>query len=792
MLLPLALGALQDAQARDHKALVLFVDGFLPGVVQAEVMPNVHRLKEEGAWSLRARCEDTTISGSGWSTFLTGVHRDKHRVPDNRFVEPGFADYPLFFRRLKEARPGTLCAIAQSWRPIERLLVSPAEPDFSFYAEYDAAKQDYFDGFSVDALCADAALLWLARPEIDCVVVMFDESDGVAHSDDNAHYDAGDPLYRRKLAEIDAHVGRLLDAIRARPGYAGEDWLVAIHADHAGARGEGHGRNLPSHREAPLILHGRGLARGEIWPPPKSPDLVASVLKHFGVEPDPAWGLDGRAVGFAPTGPDLTWFGRELLVNGDAEAERGFAPDSDVDASVYGWEDPGAVTVVRRADGGQEFRAPQAARMTQRVDLLPLRPWFRGTAPLLELRSDLEHARAGLRLLDEDGREQPSPAPPPRWAEVVVEFEPGGRADGLSLIATAPDRRALPEWRPLFDGRTLAGWTPVNVDPGTFTVRDGMIVCDGKPTGELRTERMFENFVVEFEYQHRVPGGNAGFFVWGDALPARGAPFLRAIEVQIIDGWETENWTSHGDVFAIWGATMRPDRPHPAGWERCLPSQRRASGAGEWNRFRIVAVDGRIQHWVNGRPVSGGAAISPRKGHLCLESEGGEVWYRDLRILELPSTGAKPEQTAAGDDGFLRMPLAAPARGWTPQDWKWAGEAAAPPLASVEEYEDFDLFVDLRVTGPVLDVPARPYPDSARAGLIVPPLDRFGFGADAGWRRVACSYRDGAWTRVTLDGEEIEFSVPLEASPARGRIGLIPPGPAACELANAFVRRVPR
>lgn len=792
MLLELLVLAQAAAAEPSNNALVLFFDGFLPGVLTPEVMPHVYRLKEEGAWSLRARCEDTTISGSGWSTFLTGVHRDKHGVPDNQFASPAYAAYPLFFRRLKEARPEAVCGIAHSWKPIQDLLVAPAAPDYSFFAEYALAMQDPFDAHSVDALCTDAALLMLAQPgPLDCLVVMLDESDGVGHSEGNAHYDAEDPLYRRKLAELDAQVGRLLDAVEARRATRPERWLIAIHADHAGQRGEGHGLNKPSHREAPFILHGPGIARGEIRPPPKSPDLVASVLHHLlgGSAPDPAWGLDGRAVGFAHQGPELAWFHRNLLVNGDAEAERGFSRESGVDASVYGWEDPGAVTVLRRADGTQAFFAPSAARMTQRVDLLPLRPWFRSATPRLMLDHGLEGASAAVRFFDDAGAELPAPLPAVRWAEVVVDFEAGGRADDLALVATPRDRRALPEWRPLFDGVSLAGWTPVNVDADTFTVRDGMLVCSGSPTGELRTDREFENFVVEFEYSHRRAGGNAGFFVWADALPAVGAPFIRSIEVQIIDGWETENWTSHGDVFAIWGATMRPDRPHPAGWERCLPEQRRANGAGAWNHFRIVAVDGIIQHWVNGQPVSGGSAVAPRRGRLCLESEGSEVWFRGLRILELPATGATADHTARGDEGFVQLPLAAPPPGWTRADWRWAGAAGAPPLRSAEVYEDFDLFVDLRLTGAPLELPAGPSPDPARAGLILPPLDRCGLGPDSGWRRVECSFRAGAWTRVALDGVEIALSVPLAAAPPRGPIGLIPPGPAPCELANAFVRR---
>lgn len=118
--------------------------------------------------------------------------------------------------------------------------------------------------------------------------------------------------------------------------------------------------------------------------------------------------------------------------------------------------------------------------------------------------------------------------------------------------AGSSSTRADEDFRPLFNGKDLSGWVAVNVVPETFTVRDGMIVSTGKPTGVMRTDRPYENFVMELEWRHLQAGGNAGLFVWSDALPAVGVPFTRSFEVQILDGHETPDYTSHGDVFGIW------------------------------------------------------------------------------------------------------------------------------------------------------------------------------------------------------------------------------------------------
>src|SRR4029079_15975763 len=186
----------------------------------------------------------------------------------------------------------------------------------------------------------------------------------------------------------------------------------------------------------------------------------------------------------------------------------------------------------------------------------------------------------------------------------------------------------------------LSGWINVNCAPGTFSVRDEMIVSTGIPTGFMRTDRQYENFVLELEWRHLHPAGNAGVFVWGDPLTAPGVPFARGIDVQILDhGYaagvekrtgEKPTWfTGHGDVFAIHGAKLTPDRPHPKGAMRCLPSEWLCKPSPEWNHYRVECNDGVVKLSVNGKEVSGGSECRPRKGYLCLESEGSECHFRN-------------------------------------------------------------------------------------------------------------------------------------------------------------------
>jgi hypothetical protein len=273
---------------------------------------------------------------------------------------------------------------------------------------------------------------------------------------------------------------------------------------------------------------------------------------------------------------------------------------------------------------------------------------------------------------------------------------------------TPPARSADDGLTPLFNGKDLAGWVQVNCAAETFTVKDGIIVCTGIPTGVLRSDKQYENFILELEWKHLKPKGNSGLFIWSDPLPVTGKPFTRSIEVQILDGLETKNYTSHGDVFAIQGATMKPDRPHPAGWMRCLPSEQRCKPAGEWNHYRVECNNGALKLAVNGKVVSGASECLPRKGYICLEAEGSETHFRNIKIKELPSTNPKPDEVAEVARPISLLYNGLDLRGWKddaanqghwqPKDWMLDYDGKGKDLWSAKEYGDFELICDWRFT----------------------------------------------------------------------------------------------
>ena len=291
------------------------------------------------------------------------------------------------------------------------------------------------------------------------------------------------------------------------------------------------------------------------------------------------------------------------------------------------------------------------------------------------------------------------------------------------LPAFAAQPTATPDadgFVPMFNGRDLTGWTNLNCAPETWSVRDGKIYCTGKPVGGLRTVRQYENFIVELEWRHLQRSGNSGFFAWGSPINAPGVPFLRGIEVQILDqgyaddfekknGKKSDWFTTHGDVFAIHGATM--NYVGKTNGKRSFPTEDRSKPSPEWNHYRIVANNGSLRLHVNGKEISGGDNANYRKGYLALESEGAPVEFRNLRIKELPSTGANESNTAPLDPGWRALFNSVDLRGWrtgaeTAERWSVAGEkialkpaaagAAAAVLETEAEFGDAEFIVDFQ------------------------------------------------------------------------------------------------
>ena len=233
------------------------------------------------------------------------------------------------------------------------------------------------------------------------------------------------------------------------------------------------------------------------------------------------------------------------------------------------------------------------------------------------------------------------------------------------------------EWRPLFNGRDLKGWTPkiAGHDLGqnfanTFRVEEGLLKVryDGygdfnSQFGHLFHETAFSSYHLLMEYRfvgdwaRGTPDWarrNSGVMLHAQdpATMLKAQDFPISIEAQFLAGLDdgrprtTANMCSPGTEVNIGGAQARG---------HCVNSRSRTFPLGEWVRFEaIVRGDSSITHVVNGdtvltytKPRIGGGNVNGHDpgvkkdgapltgGWIALQSEGHPIDFRRVDIKDL-------------------------------------------------------------------------------------------------------------------------------------------------------------
>ena len=212
-------------------------------------------------------------------------------------------------------------------------------------------------------------------------------------------------------------------------------------------------------------------------------------------------------------------------------------------------------------------------------------------------------------------------------------------ACSMQGVAQDPPEKDKNGWVSLFNGRDLSGWTDVNTSKETWRAEDGLLKCTGRPIGVMRSDKQYENFILEIEWRHMKKKGNSGVFLWSNANPGRNR-LPMGMEVQMLEldwinkknGKKAHAGYISGELFGAGGLKAIPENPRGS---RSMSREFRCKGAGEWNKYVVVAVDGTVKLSINGKFVNGIRNSSVKKGYLCLEAEGSEIHFRNIRIMEL-------------------------------------------------------------------------------------------------------------------------------------------------------------
>lgn len=254
-----------------------------------------------------------------------------------------------------------------------------------------------------------------------------------------------------------------------------------------------------------------------------------------------------------------------------------------------------------------------------------------------------------------------------------------GGISSVPIFAQGAKEKAKGKTIKLFNGSNLNGWYSFlqhrgrNNDPKkVFTVHEGMIRISGEEWGCITTHNEYEDYKIHLEfkwgeqtYAPRLDNTrDSGLLLHsqGEDGGSEGI-WMHSIECQIIEGG-TGDFIVVGDGsdhFKITSSVASEKQSgsfvyEPKGhvqtinqgrlnWFARDPEWKDVIGfigkkdvekpLGEWNTLECLVVNGEIDIFLNGVLVNRATHVKPDRGHIQIQSEGAEIYFRRVELTPL-------------------------------------------------------------------------------------------------------------------------------------------------------------
>lgn len=237
------------------------------------------------------------------------------------------------------------------------------------------------------------------------------------------------------------------------------------------------------------------------------------------------------------------------------------------------------------------------------------------------------------------------------------------RVDVAQLVATQhasgkdnyiSKAEAKDGWRLLWDGKTTDGWRGAKLDAFPqkgWQIEDGVLKVlagnggEAENGGDIVTTRTYRNFILCVDFKI-TQGANSGIKYFVDPAENKGAGSAIGCEFQILDDLR------HPDAKL----GVKGNRTLGSLYDLIPAPADKPFDISAWNTATIVVCGNHVEHWLNGKKLleyernnqmwNALVAYSKYKnwnnfgnhteGNLLLQDHGDEVWFKNVKIKELP------------------------------------------------------------------------------------------------------------------------------------------------------------
>lgn len=206
-----------DVSFGTPKVLYLIVDGARGQSVESIRPPVLTSLLPNSIYSWSSVSDDQIAgNGTNWADMLTGVSKDKHQIVNDNYEDKQLEQFPTILGRIKETQRDAVTA-----------MYGTSEN----FIEHFAAGTDFSEVLMNDELLTDALIEQLQQEDLTVLVGQFSEVDRIGSADG---YDQSVPSYQEAILNFDQQVGELLEAVRQRPNYERENWMLVVTSSRGG------------------------------------------------------------------------------------------------------------------------------------------------------------------------------------------------------------------------------------------------------------------------------------------------------------------------------------------------------------------------------------------------------------------------------------------------------------------------------------------------------------------------------------------------------------------------------
>lgn len=219
---------------------------------------------------------------------------------------------------------------------------------------------------------------------------------------------------------------------------------------------------------------------------------------------------------------------------------------------------------------------------------------------------------------------------------------------------TISAREAKDGWKLLFDGKTTNGWRGAKLDgfpDHGWKVENGLLKVlkgaggESANGGDIITTRTYKNFILKVDFKI-TEGANSGIKYFVDPTLNKGTGSAIGCEFQILDDLR------HPDAKL----GVKGNRKLGSLYDLIPAPEKKPFDIKNFNQAMIVVKGNHVEHWLNGvklleyerNNAEWNALVAYSKykdwpnfgnhseGYILLQDHGHEVWFKNIKIKELP------------------------------------------------------------------------------------------------------------------------------------------------------------